>query len=180
MLANHDEVSRAAREQVSWQLAVGTMLGESLVQAMRQYAELNMGMLRLSLEQGNFSTRQLAAARDVRQVLSLAAAQVHPGAMRALDYGYYLGTIIAGMQEAMLHAFAQFPDAARDWNRLFHLEGPDAWQVMSSLTKALSGSAFRFPVDTARAVRLALNLNAPAWESGKLHIAYAGPGRQRV
>lgn len=177
MLANHDEVSRAAREQVSWQLAVGTMLGDTVVQGMRQYAELNMGMLRLTLEQGNFSTRQLAAAHDARQFLFLAAAQVHPGVMRALDYGYYLGTIVAEMQGGMLRACAALPDAAREWNRLARVGEPDGWQVMSSFMKVLTGSAFRFPVDAARAVRLALNLNAPAWESGKLHIAYAGPGR---
>lgn len=177
MLANRDEVSRVAREQVSWQLAVGTMLGDTMVQGMRQFTELNMGMLRLILEQGNFSTRQLAAAHDASQFLSLAAAQVHPGVMRALDYGYYLGTIIAGMQGGMLRVFAAFPDVATEWNRLARVGEPNGWQAVSSFMKALAEGTIRFPADAARAGRLALNLNAPAWESGKLRIAYAGPGR---
>ncbi|WP_420476586.1 phasin family protein [Noviherbaspirillum sp. ST9] len=177
MLANHDEVSRAVREQVSWQLAVGTMFGDTLVQGMRQVAELNMGMLRLTLEQSNFSTRQLAAARDTRQFLSLAAAQVHPGVKRALDYGYYMVTIIAEMQGGMLRVFASQPDPARHWERLARPGEVDGWRAMSSFFQALTGSAFRFPADAARAGRLALNLNAPAWESGKLRIAYARRGR---
>lgn len=176
MLANHDEVSRAAGEQVSWQLAVGTMLGDTIVQGMHQYAELNMGMLRLILEQGNLSARQLGAAHNAGQVLSLAAAQVHPGVMRALDYGYYLGTIVAGMQGGVLRAFATVPDALAQWNRLSHNGAFDGWHSLSSLMKVLTESALRFPADAARAGRLTLNLNAPAWESGKLRIAYAGPG----
>lgn len=177
MLANHDEVSRAAREQVSWQLAVGTMLGDALVQGMRQFAELNIGMLRLTLEQGNVSTRQLAAAHDTRQFLSLAAAQLQPGAMRALDYGYYLGKIVAEMQGGALRAFADLPHAARHWEHVAWPGVAGGWLTMASILEALTGNVFRYPADAARAGRLALNLNAPAWQSGKLRIAYARPGR---
>ncbi|HYC43814.1 MAG TPA: phasin family protein [Noviherbaspirillum sp.] len=176
MLANHDGASRAAREQVSWQLEVGTMLGDALMQAMRQYAELNMGMLRATLEQGNLAARQLVVAQDARQFLSLSAAQVQPGVLRGLDYGYYLATIIAGLQSGVVRICAVVPDTASERGPA-RFADPDGWMAAFSSLKALTESAFRFPADTARAVRLALNLDTPAWETGKLRIAYTGPGR---
>lgn len=177
MLANHGVVSSAAREQVSWQIAVGARLGETLMQGLRQYAELNMGMVRVTLEQGNIVIRQLAAAQDARQFLSLASAQIHPGILRGLDYGYYSGKIFSGMQGGMLQVLSVMPDSAPEWPRPAHPGDPAGWNASFSLLKAIAESALRFPVDVARAARLALNLNAPAWESGKLRIAYAGPGR---
>lgn len=177
MLANHDGVSRAARKQVSWQLAIGTMLGDTFMQGLRQYAELNMGMLRATLEQGNLAARHLAAAQDARQFLSLSAAQVQPGILRSLDYGYYLATIVAGMQSGVLRVFAVMPDTASEWCKLARFSDPEEWMAALSSLKTISESAFRFPSDIARAVRLALNLNTPAWKTGKLRIAYAGSSR---
>ena len=170
MLANHDLVSSATREQVSWRLAIGAMFGDTLMQGMRQYAELNMGMLRATLEQGNLAARQLATAQDARQFLSLASAQVHPGVLRGLDYGYYFGMIVFGMQGNLLQVLAAIPDTARPVDI-------DGWKAPFSLLKSLTETALRLPVDAARAARQALNLNTPAWESGKLRIAHAGPGR---
>jgi hypothetical protein len=177
MLANHGGVSFAAREQVSWQLAVGAMLGEALMQGLRQCAELNMGMLRATLEQGNLAARQLATTLDARQLAILSVAQVQPGLLRGLDYGYHLAGIAAGMQGGVLRVFALVPDVAPDRRAAARFPGPAAWMAPFSALKTLGESAFRFPADTARAVRLVLNLNAHPWETGKLRIAYAGPGR---
>lgn len=177
MLANHEVVANAVREQVSWQLAVGARCGDTLMQGLRQYAELNMGMLRVTLEQGNLVARQLAAAPNARHFFSLASAQVHPGILRGLDYNYYSGMIVAGMQGGMLKVLASMPDSMPQWRRPAHAVGMDVWRAPLSVLKALTESVLQFPVDVARAGRLALNVNAPAWESGKLRIAYAGPGR---
>ncbi|OWW21975.1 phasin family protein [Noviherbaspirillum denitrificans] len=170
MLAKHDAVSRAAQEQMSWQLAFGTMLGETIVQGLGRMANLNMGMLRATLEQGNLAMRQLVAARDARHFLSIATGQIQPVAMRNMDYGYYLATIVAGMQGDVLRASAILPDENAFASHLSEAAG-------FSGAKGVADSVFRFPSDLARAIRLALNINAPAWESGKLRIAYTGPGR---
>ena len=178
MLAIHDGVSRATQDQVSWQLAVGGIIGDALVHGLRQMADLNMGMLRVTLEQGNLVARQLVSARNASQLMSLAEAQLQPGVSRGLDYGYYLASILAGMQSGVIRAFGCIPKPGREWNLFAPLLGdPLGWRCSLSIIREAAGSAWRFPADVARAARLALNINAPAWESGKLRIAYAGPGR---
>ena len=181
MLAIHDGVSRATQDYVSWQLAVGGMIGDALVQGLRQMADLNMGMLRVTLEQGNLVARQLASARDTRQLMSLAEAQLQPGASLGLDYGYYLASILAGMQSGVIRAFGRNLEPGREENVFAPLLGdPLGWRCSLSFIREAAESAWRFPADVARAARLALNINAPASESGKLRIAYAGPGRARM
>ncbi|HZW19901.1 phasin family protein [Noviherbaspirillum sp.] len=185
MLAFHEEFSRAARDQLSWQLDAGSVLGDTLVQGLRQYAELNLGMLRLTLEQGNLAARQLASVRDARQLMSLAQAQLAPNAARGFDYGYYAATIAAGMQSGAIRAFAGVPENGREWEALAaRLQDPFGFAAAFSFLRGIAESAFRawrMPADVARAVRLAVNLNTPAEETGKLHIAYpvSGPGRGR-
>jgi len=180
MRAFHEKVSRAAQDQLSWQLTVGSTLGNTLVHGLRQYTELNLGMLRLTLEQGNLAARQLASARDARQLVTLAAAQLEPNAARGFDYGYYAATIAADMQSGAIRAFAGTPQTGREWEALaIRLQDPFGWVAAFSFLKGVAETAlraWRLPADVARAVRLALNLNAPAEETGKLHIAYSASG----
>lgn len=174
----HDEVSRSIQDRVSWQLGVGAVLGEMWIQGLRQYADLNMGMLKVTLEQGNLAARQLATARDARQFMSLAAAQLPSGASRGFDYGYYLAAIMSQMMGSAIQAFKGVPETGHEWQRLAdRMADPFGWQFALSLLREMTESAHRFPADTARAARMALNINTPAWESGKLRIAYTGPGR---
>ena len=181
MFGIHEEVSGATRERLVWQLAVGTMLGETTVRALRQVTDLNLALLRATLEQGNLATRQLLAAQDARQFLSLAEAQVHPGALRSLDYGYYLATIIAETQAGVIRALGgSIAEAGREWGAVAaHVSGngPHGWKAGLAFLRDAAESAWRMPADVARAVRLALNINVPAGQTGKLRIAYTGPGR---
>jgi hypothetical protein len=152
-----------------------------MMQSLRRYTDLNLGLMRATLEQGNLATRQLMTAQDMRQFLFLAEAQVHPSALRALDYGYYLATIAAETQAGVTRALGgNIAEAGRELGlAAARLEGggPCGWKSAAAIMKSVAESTLRFPADVARAVRLALNLNAPAGETGKLHIAYAGPGR---
>jgi hypothetical protein len=182
MLAIQDEVSRATQEHLSRQLAVGTVLGQTMMRAVRQFAELNIGLVRATLEQMNFATRQLLSAGDSRQFLAMMAAQLQSDALRCLDYGYYCASIAAEAQTGVIKSLGGgMEETSREWAALAGLldgSGPCGWRDTLSKVKVVTESASHYPADIARAARLALNINMPPSETGKLHIAYAGGQRR--
>ncbi len=140
MLEIHDDVSRVARASVSRQLDTGTTLGDAMMDAVRQYADLNLNMARATLEQGNFAARQLMSARDSNQFISLAAAQVQPNTLRTFDYGYYLISIAANAQTHVIHATGGITEANREWLELaaaVGVHGPHVWESTLAFIKNL-------------------------------------------
>lgn len=176
MRAIQDEVSKAAQECLSWRLTVGTMFSETMMRGVRQFADLNVGLVRATLEQVNFATRQLMSAGSARQFLAVSVAQLGPSASRGLDYGYYCASIAAQTQAGLIKSLGGgFEETSREWAALARQLG--GWSNTLTKVKGVAESAARFPADVARAARLALNINLHPSETGKLHIAYAASRR---
>jgi phasin family protein len=109
-----DHVSREAQDQIASHLDTGEMLLDKAIDGVQEMAELNLSLVSATLEQINFAARQLMLARDARHFVSLASAQAQPTARRALDYGYYLTTILCGLQAAVIQiASALIADSSR-------------------------------------------------------------------
>jgi phasin family protein len=102
MLSLPDQILRAAEAHMTEQVDNSAALAAGAMHGMQQIAGLNINMVRATLEQANFATRQLLSAQDLRQLLALAAEQLQPNARQAFDYGYYLSTIAADMQLALI------------------------------------------------------------------------------
>ncbi|HYD63210.1 MAG TPA: phasin family protein [Noviherbaspirillum sp.] len=147
MLEIHDHVSRATRASVSRQLDTGLMLGDALMDVVRQYVDLNLNMARATLEQGNLAARQLMSARDSNQFISLAAAQIQPNALRTFDYGYYLSGIAADAQTHVIRAAGGgIAEANREWIELAGKAGeggPAAWESAMTFFRDMVESAMR-------------------------------------
>jgi phasin family protein len=98
MLSLQDHLSSATRFQMESQLDAVAELTDSAVENLEKLVELNLNLIRVTLEQLNLAARQVLAARDVREMTTLTAAQVQPNARRALDYSYYLSGIASAAQ----------------------------------------------------------------------------------
>ncbi|HYD94087.1 MAG TPA: phasin family protein [Noviherbaspirillum sp.] len=83
---------------------ISARLGSVAADGARQLFDLHLNLSRALLGQMNFAARQLMAARDMRQVFSLARVQFLPAARSALDYAYCLATIASDMQSGLLAA----------------------------------------------------------------------------
>ena len=152
MLEIQDHVSRATRASVSRQLEAGTTLGDVMMDAVRQYADLNLNMARATLEQGNLVVRQLMSARDTNQFLSLAAAQVQPNALRTFDYGYYLTSIAADTQTQVIRAAGGgFAEVNREWIELAGKDGAHGWESTVIFFRDLMESVLRLYAELAAA-----------------------------
>lgn len=102
MFSLPDQILGATRAHMTKCVDTGTVLAAGTMHGMQQIAGLNLNMAQATLEQTNFATRQLLSAQDIKQLLALAAAQLQPNARRTFDYGYYLSTIAADMQSALI------------------------------------------------------------------------------
>jgi hypothetical protein len=175
MLEIHDHVSRAARASVSRQLDAGTTLGDAMMDAVRQYADLNLNMARVTLEQGNLAARQLMSARDSNQFVSLAAAQVQPNALRTFDYGYYLTSITADAQTHVIRAAGGgLAEANREWIELAGRAGaggPYAWESAMTFFRDVAESAMRLCAELA-AVFQPVRIGKPA--RARPHLVLVG------
>jgi hypothetical protein len=169
MLKIHDQVYTAARARVSRQLDTGATLGDAMMNAVRQYANLNLNMARATLEQGNFVVRQQVSARDYPQFFSLAVAQVQSNVLRAFDYGYYLTSITADTQTHVIRGAGDgFAETNREWIELAGTaaeSGRYGWKTAVAL--------FR---DLASTFQSLLRTDVPQGTAAP-HVAFAGRAR---
>ena len=174
MLAIHDYVSKATRDRVAWHLDAGTTLGETMVNGLRRYADLNLNLARATLEQGNVAARQLLSAQDARQFLARAAAQVQPNALRSFDYGYYLSTIAADTQANVIRVLGDsVAETNREWIEIagdVGESGPFGWKSAMLCLKDLAGNASRIHADLIRAIQSALRMDAPLRHRASVRI----------
>lgn len=184
MLEFHDQVSKAARAGVSRYLDTGTAVGSAMMDATRQYVSLNLNMARVTLEHNNLAARQLISARDSRQFLSLAAAQIQPNALRIFDYGYYLTSIAAGTQTRIIRAAGDcIAETNREWIELAGEAGDNGyhgWKTAVAFVRNLVESALRLQGELAGAFQSALRRASPAQarpDAIAPRLAIAGPAR---
>lgn len=112
MLSHYERVLRTIRGASNKQIDAGARLAAGAMHGVHDVIVLNVNMLRATIEQTNFAVRQLLSARDLKELLALAGAQLEPNAHRGFDYGYYLVTITTGLQSQLIRFVGERVDDA--------------------------------------------------------------------
>lgn len=109
-----EQLSAASKANIEAQLAMLSTLANKAFESVEKMVDLNMNVAKTSLEESNAAAKQLFAAKDAQEWLSLAAAQAQPNAEKALAYGRHLATIASGVQaEFNKAAEAQIAETSR-------------------------------------------------------------------
>ncbi|MGH8808358.1 MAG: TIGR01841 family phasin [Noviherbaspirillum sp.] len=114
MFAIPEQFSAVSKASLEAQLALITSLTNKTFEGVEKMVELNLNVAKASLEESNVAVKQLLAAKEPQEFLSLAAAQAQPNAEKALSYGRHLATIASGVQaEFSKAAEAQIAETSR-------------------------------------------------------------------
>lgn len=98
MLSYQEQFSNATRSQFEATLELMSSLASKTFEGMEKLVDLNMNVVRNSLEESNTAMQQLLAAKDPQTFFSTTAAQAQPNAEKALAYARHLATIASGLQ----------------------------------------------------------------------------------
>lgn len=93
-----EPISSATKANLEAQLAAFTALSTKMVESFEQVIDLNINAGKALLEDQAITTRQLLAAKDPQELVSLAAAQAQPAAARMIAYGRHLANITGSVQ----------------------------------------------------------------------------------
>ncbi len=114
MFAIPEQFSAASKANFEAQLSLITALTNKAFEGVEKVLDLNLNVAKTSMEESNAAAKQLLAAKDAQEWLSLAAAQAQPNAEKALAYGRHLASIASGVQaEFTKAAEAQIAETSR-------------------------------------------------------------------
>jgi phasin family protein len=114
MFAIPEQFSVATKANFDTQLALITALTNKAFESMEKFVDLNMNVVKASLEESSATTKQLLAAKDPQEFFSLTAAKAQPNAEKAIAYGRHLASIATATQaEFTKAAEAQIADTSR-------------------------------------------------------------------
>jgi phasin family protein len=114
MFTTPEQFANATKASFEAQLSVFTLLGAKSVEAFEQIIDLNINTGKASLEEATAATRQLLAATNPQEFVSLTAAQAQPAAARAIAYGRQLASIASSAQAELTRvAEEQFAETGR-------------------------------------------------------------------
>jgi phasin family protein len=109
-----EQFSVATKANFDSQLALITTLTNKAFESVEKFVDLNMNVVKASLEESNATTKQLLAAKDPQEFFSLTAAKAQPNAEKAIAYGRHLASIATTTQaEFTKAAEAQIADTSR-------------------------------------------------------------------
>jgi phasin family protein len=97
-LPNNEQFANLVRNNVETQLSVLTSLTTSVFESMEKVVDLNLNAGKASLEESGVAIRQLVAAKDPQEFLSLTVAQAQPTAAKAIAYTRHLASIVVAAQ----------------------------------------------------------------------------------
>lgn len=98
MFAIPEQFSAASKANLEAQLSMLTELTNKAFEGVEKMIDLNLNVAKTSLEESNAAAKQLLAAKDAQEWMSLAASQAQPNAEKALAYGRHLATITSAIQ----------------------------------------------------------------------------------
>jgi phasin family protein len=88
----------AARASLEARLSVVTELSINAIESIQQIVDLNLNAATATAEDSAVAAKQLLAAKDPEEFLSLSVAQAKPAAARAIEYNLHLTAIAAATQ----------------------------------------------------------------------------------
>lgn len=111
--------SNTAKANFEAQLEAMTALTSKAYESFEKVIDLNINAGKASVEDYAVAMRQLLAAKDPQEFLSLAAAQAQPTAAKAIAYGRHLANIATNTQaEITRTAEEQIAEAGRKLNEM--------------------------------------------------------------
>jgi phasin family protein len=114
MFSIPEQFSAATKTQIESQLAMFTALTNKAFEGVEKIVDLNMNVIKASLEESTAAAQQIMAAKDPQEFLSLTTAQTQPNAEKAIAYGRHLASIASSTQaEFTKAAEAQIADTNR-------------------------------------------------------------------
>jgi len=102
-----DQLSSVTKANLEAQLSLFASLTSKAFESVEKVVDLNLNVAKASLEDSTTAARQLLAAKDAQEFLSLTAAQAQPNAAKAIAYGRHLAGIASAVQ-------AEFSRAAEE------------------------------------------------------------------
>lgn len=99
-----EQISAAARSQFETQLALWMALNNKAFESAIKLVDLNMNVMKESLDQFAAATRQLMSAQDPQEFFSLVSEQLRPNLDKVLSYGRHVAEIGAGMRAEIAKA----------------------------------------------------------------------------
>jgi len=114
MFTNNEQFSSASKASIEANLALLSSLSTKAFDSFGKLFELNLTTFKASLDDSTNAAKQLLAAKDPQEFISLAAAQAQPNMEKAIAYTRNLSSIASGVQaEFGKAAEAQIAEASR-------------------------------------------------------------------
>lgn len=93
-----EQLSAATKTNIEAQVALLSNLTNKYFEGVEQVVGLNLATAKKSLEDSSEAAKQLFAAKDAQELLTLVAAQTQPNAEKALAYSRNLASITSAVQ----------------------------------------------------------------------------------
>jgi phasin family protein len=104
MFPMNEQFTNAAKANLEAQLSILTALTAKAFESVEKVIDLNLNAAKATLEDSAVAARQLLAAKDPQEFLSLTAAQAQPTAAKAIAYGRHLAGIASTAQAEFTRA----------------------------------------------------------------------------
>lgn len=99
-----EQFSAASKSSIESQLALFTSLSSKTFEGVEKLIELNITAARTSLEESAAAAKQLFAAKDPQEWLSLTSSLVQPAPEKLAAYGRQVASITSGVQSEFTKA----------------------------------------------------------------------------
>lgn len=114
MFAIPENFSNATKANFDAHIALLSDLTNKTFESIEKIVDLNINVVKTSLEESATTAKQLLGAKDPQEFFSLSAAQAQPSAEKAIAYGRHLATIASSVQaEFAKSAEAQIAESSR-------------------------------------------------------------------
>lgn len=145
MFTKNEHLSAATKAQIESQIALFNTLTAKAVESVEKVIELNLNASKSLLENSAETMRQVLAARDPQEAMSISAAQSQPAAERALAYGRHVATIVSTTQAEFTRAAeTQIAEYSRQISQLvddLSKAAPAGSEQMMAMMKNALGNA---------------------------------------
>lgn len=140
-----DQFSAATKANFEANLALVSALTSKAFEGIEKLADLNVSVVKASLEESSATAKQLLGSKDTQEFLARAGAQAQPNAEKAVAYARHVGNIASTTQaEIIKTAEAQIAETSRKVSALIDevsKNAPAGSETMVAMLKSLIGNA---------------------------------------
>ncbi len=169
MFPIQDQISVATKNSLEANLAMYTALTNKTLESVEKLVNLNITAVKASMEESSAAARQLLAAKDPQEFISVVTAQAKPALEKAVAYGNHVSGIASSARaEFVKAAEAQIAALNNKVNELVEevsKKAPAGTEGMVTIVKSALGNAndgYGQFVSTAKQAMEALEANVNA------------------